>query len=336
MKDLGGITLKNIKKIIAIMLVSVITIASTGCSMISRTQEGINKSPVAKVNGETITRAQIDERMKPYIAQIKQSYTSSDQIASAEKQQKSSLLDQMIIEVLFTQKAKEYNITVSDADIKKQFDKVKANYKTDAEWKSALSSNYYTEDTLKQSIKTSLIISKVVDYLTKGTKITDKQIQDYYNKNQDNYTEQPNKIHLSHILVATEAAAQAAKARIDKGEDFAKVASDVSTDTNTKSNGGDLGETEVTSLSTTYVAAFANAAKALKQGEVSAPVQSNYGWHIIKCVSRTNYPVKSLDSVKSDVKTALLDNAKQKAYTKASNDWKNAAKIKKYDNNLNN
>lgn len=335
MINLGGITLNNMKKAIAIALVSIVTIASTGCSMISKTDQGIKNSPVAKVNGDKITRAQIDEKMKPYIVQIKQSYTSTDQINSAISQQKSTLLDQMILNVLFQQKAKEFNVSVSDADVDKQLKSIKANYKTDAEWKSALSTNGYTEAALKDDIKASLLTSKVVDYLTKNTKITDKQIQDYYNKNQENYTEQKNKIKLSHILVKTEAEAKAVKERIDKGEDFAKVASEVSTDTNSKANGGDLGETEITSLGTTYVAAFANAAKKLKQGEVSEPVKSNYGWHIIKCTSRTNYPVKSLDSVKDDVKKTLLDNAKTAAYKKASTDWKNAAKIKKYENNLN-
>lgn len=329
--------MKNIKKAVAIALISVITIAATGCGMIAKTEQGIKDSVVAKVNDDKITRGQIDERMKPYISQIKQSYTSPDQIASATKQQKSTLLDQMITEVLFTQKAKEYKITVSDADVKKQVDATKkgASVTTDAQWKSMLSTYGYTETSYSDSVRQSLLISKVVDYLTKNTKITDKQIQDYYNKNQDNYTEQPNKITLSHILVASEAEAKAAKDRIDKGEDFAKVAKEVSTDTGTKDKGGDLGETEVTSLSTSYVAEFANAAKALKQGEVSAPVKSQYGWHIIKCVSRTSYPVKSLDKVKDDVKTTLTNNAKQKAYTKACTDWKNAAKIKKYDNNLN-
>lgn len=327
--------MKNIKKAVAIALVSIIAIASTGCSMIAKTQSGINNSAVAKVNGEKITRAQIDEKMKPYIVQIKQSYTAADQINSAIKTEKSTLLDQMILNVIFAQKAKEYNISVSDSDLSKQLKSIKANYKTDAEWKSALSSNGYTEAALKDDIKTSLLTSKVVDYLTKNTKITDKQIQDYYNKNQESYTEQKNTIHLSHLLVATEAAAKAAKDRVDKGEDFAKVASEVSTDTNSKANGGDLGETEIASLGTTYVAAFANAAKALKQGEVSAPVKSTYGWHVIKCTSRTNYPVKSLDKVKDDVKKTLLDNAKTAAYKKASTDWKNAAKIKKYESNLN-
>lgn len=333
----GGITLNKIKKIMAIALISVVTIAASGCNLIAKTPEGIANSPVAKVNSDTITRGQLDERMKGYIAQVKQQYgtdySSNSDAVAAIKQQKSSMRDQMITETLFKQKAKELNITVSDAEITKQYNTVKANYKTDADWKSALSSNGYTEASLKDSIKTSLLITKVVDNLTKNTKITDKQIEDYYKANPLKYTEQPDKIHLAHLLVATQAEAQKAKDRIDKGEDFAKVAKEVSTDTGTKDNGGDLGEVE--EANTGYDANFAKAGLALKVGEVSGPVQSQYGWHIIKCISKTEYPEKKLDAVKDEIKTTLINNAKQSAYTKAATDWKAQAKITNYDNNMN-
>lgn len=331
--------MNNIKKIAAIALISVITIAASGCNLVAKTAEGIAKSPVAKVNSDTITRGQIDDRMKGYIAQVKTQYgtdyATNTQAVAAIKTQKQTTLDQMIVETLFTQKAKDLKITVSDTEITKQYNTVKANYTTDASWKSALSTNGYTEASLKDSIKTSLLVTKVVDNLTKDTKITDKQIQDYYTANPLLYTEQPNKIKLSHLLVATQADAQKAKDRIDKGEAFDAVAKDVSTDTSTKPNGGDLGEIEEASASTTYDPNFAKAALALKAGEVSAPVQSQYGWHIIKCVSKTEYPEKKLDAVKDEVKTTLLNQAKQKAYTKASTDWKAQAKITQYPNNLN-
>jgi len=85
-------------------------------------------------------------------------------------------------------------------------------------------------------------------------------------------------IHARHILVDTEEAAKAALDRIQKGEDFAKVAQEVSTDTTTKDQGGDLGWFPRGQMEQ----AFDEAAFALKPGQVSGVVQTSYGYHIIK------------------------------------------------------
>jgi len=85
-------------------------------------------------------------------------------------------------------------------------------------------------------------------------------------------------VHARHILVDTEDAAKAALERIQKGEDFAKVAQEVSTDTQTKDKGGDLGWFPRGQM----VQAFDDVAFALKPGQVSGVVQTTYGYHIIK------------------------------------------------------
>ncbi|MDF2502962.1 peptidylprolyl isomerase [Clostridium sp.] len=333
--------MKNIKKIVSIAIIGIVAIAMSGCNMIAKTEQGIMKSTVAKVNDEKITRGQLDDRMKGIISQIKQqygdNYTSNDQAVEALKQQKQSMLDEMVTETLLLQKAKSMKLVPSDSELNtevtKQYNSTKSQYKTDAEWKTALSQNGFTDASLKEQIKNGVIINKVVDNVTKNVKVTDKQIQDYYNANQSQFTTQPNKVHLAHILVKTQADAQKAKDRIDKGEDFAKVAKEVSTDTGSKDNGGDLGDLE--EANSGLDATFLKAGLALKPGEVSAPVQTQFGWHVIKCITKTEYPVKKLDEVKSDIKDTLIKTAKQDATTKAIDKWKKEAKITQYPKNLN-
>lgn len=335
--------MKNIKKIISFSIIAVLAIVMSGCNMIAKTEQGIMNSTVAKINGEEITRGQLEDnwQMKSVISQVKQqygdNYTSNDQAVELLKQQKETILDQMITENLLLQKAKELKLVPSDSDLnkemQKQYDSTKSQYKTDEEWKSALSQNGFTEDVLKTQIKNSVIMNKVSDNITKDVKVTDKQIEDYYNKNKNKYTTEPNKIHLAHVLVKTEEDAKKVKARIDKGEDFGKVAKEVSTDTGSKDNGGDLGdlEEENSGLDETFL----KAALALKVGEVSNPVQTQYGWHVIKCISRNQYPVKKLDEVKDEVKNTLLTTAKQDKITTTLEKWKKDAKITKYEKNLN-
>lgn len=86
-------------------------------------------------------------------------------------------------------------------------------------------------------------------------------------------------VHVAHILVATQEEAAAALARIQAGEDFAAVAAELSTDTSNNTNGGDLGWFGPG----TMVAEFETAAFALTEpGQLSEPVQTQFGWHILK------------------------------------------------------
>ena len=85
-------------------------------------------------------------------------------------------------------------------------------------------------------------------------------------------------VHAAHILVATQQAADEARGRIEAGEDFGDVAREVSTDPGTAPNGGDLGWFTREEM----VPAFADAAFSLPVGDVSQPVASEFGWHVIK------------------------------------------------------
>ena len=122
------------------------------------------------------------------------------------------------------------------------------------------------------------------------------------------------------------------KQRLDKGEDFAKVAKEASTDPGSKDKGGDLGT--VPYVDSGMDATFMAAAIALKEGTISAPVQTQFGYHIIKTIKKEEYPAKSFESVKAEIKKQLEDQEKQSVVSKKVEEWKKAAKITKYDENL--
>jgi peptidyl-prolyl cis-trans isomerase C len=102
-------------------------------------------------------------------------------------------------------------------------------------------------------------------------------------------------ISARHILLSTEDEAKAALKRVRGGEDFAKVADDVSKDPGSK--GGDLGWFTKDRM----VPEFGDAAFKLKKGEVSDPVKSQFGWHVIKLENRRQKSFPSFEEVKSQV-----------------------------------
>jgi peptidyl-prolyl cis-trans isomerase C len=107
-------------------------------------------------------------------------------------------------------------------------------------------------------------------------------------------------VRASHILVSEQAKAQDLRAQIEAGAEFAELAREHGTD-GTRNTGGDLGyfTREV------MVAPFADAAFAMEIGEVSQPVQTQFGWHLIKLTDSRDQPKPTLDAVRADLEEEL-------------------------------
>lgn len=113
--------------------------------------------------------------------------------------------------------------------------------------------------------------------------------------------------HARHILVEDEAQAKAAVERLKKGEDFAKVAAELSKDPGSGKEGGDLGWFTKDRM----VPEFAEAAFKLKKGEVSEPVKSQFGWHVIKLEDKRTKPLPDFAAVKPQIDQYLERKAQQ-------------------------
>jgi peptidyl-prolyl cis-trans isomerase C len=115
-------------------------------------------------------------------------------------------------------------------------------------------------------------------------------------------------VRARHILVPEEAEAKAIHARVTTGkEDFAKVVGEVSKDPGSKADGGDLGWFSKDKM----VAVFAEAAFALEPGQISQPVKSQFGWHVIKLEEKRNKPVPTFEEVKGEIDTYLQRKSQQ-------------------------
>lgn len=114
-------------------------------------------------------------------------------------------------------------------------------------------------------------------------------------------------VRARHILVPEEAQAKAALERLKKGEDFAKVAGELSKDPGSGKEGGDLGWFAKERM----VPEFAEVAFKLEKGQLSEPVKSQFGWHVIKLEDKRTKPLPSFDEVKPQIDQYLVRKAQQ-------------------------
>jgi peptidyl-prolyl cis-trans isomerase C len=149
--------------------------------------------------------------------------------------------------------------------------------------------------------KNSAIARAVVQkYIEEKSDVTDERLRDHYEKNKATFASDE-QIAASHILLKTEAEAQAALEEIKQGKDFAEVAKAKSTGPSAP-QGGALG----TFGRGRMVPAFEEAAFALKVGDVSAPVKTQFGYHIITVTDRTEAAPQSFDEVRDTIRRTLI------------------------------
>lgn len=129
-----------------------------------------------------------------------------------------------------------------------------------------------------------------------------------------------------HILVESEEKANEVFDKINKGEDFAKLAAEYSSDPGSKADGGKLGYFTKGMM----VKEFEDAAFALKKGEVSKPVKSKFGWHVIKVEDRRVKPLPTFDEVKGQIANSMVQQNGQRVAT----DLRSKAQIEYVDSEM--
>ncbi|MBD3803373.1 peptidylprolyl isomerase [Thioclava marina] len=149
--------------------------------------------------------------------------------------------------------------------------------------------------------------------------VTDEAVQQEYDAKYAK-AEPTKEYHAAHIIVKTKEEAEKIKAEIDGGADFAEEAKKNSFD-GTAANGGDLGWFKLDAM----VKPFADAVAGMKDGEIVGPVQTQYGWHVIKLIG-----TKLVDAPKlADVRDELEGDIRQAAVEKRVKDVVDGAKIEK-------
>lgn len=165
--------------------------------------------------------------------------------------------------------------------------------------------------------KQNILADALVQEYVKSHPVTDDMLKKEY----ENFKKRVGNTEykLSHVLVGTEDEAKKAAAELKKGAKFAKVAKSMSLDTSSKDKGGDLGWT----IPAKFVQPLADAVLKLKKGQVSEPVQTQYGWHIIKLEDTRDLKLPALDEMKANLENSM----QQQAIAKYIEELRSKAKV---------
>jgi peptidyl-prolyl cis-trans isomerase C len=166
--------------------------------------------------------------------------------------------------------------------------------------------------------KESLLANYALEKVITGVRITDKEIEDYYNENQDKFVS-PATVNASHILVDSEEKAKEIYEKIEKGEMSFEDAAKEYSSCPSKDNGGSLGDFGKGQM----VPEFDAAVFEMEVGEVTKePVQTQFGYHLIRLNSKKEGETMPLDSIKERLGQQLLGQKQQKAYESRINQLK--------------
>lgn len=288
--------------------------------------------PIAKVGDTEILKSELEIQLNYQKMYLMMSYgedfLTTDNGKEYVKELKNYLVDNLISMKIAEIKADEVGQVPSDEDVEKAYEEQKANYGSEEEFKSALEESKMTEDDLKKEIKTAMIAQNMNVYLGKDATVTDDEAKQYYQDHIDEYTDKAG-ANISHILVETEEEAKKVKSEYDAGTSFADLASKYGTD-GTKSTGGALGYIPYSTKN--YDADFMAAAKKLGEGEVSDPVKTQFGWHLIKVEGiKKEDVVKAFDEVKDEASAACLKEKQNKMITEQLDKWKDELGVTTYE-----
>jgi foldase protein PrsA len=340
--------MKHLRLVPILALVAAFAAACGG----SGAPKSVPSDAVAVVGGDTITKAEYNDVLN----QAKRSYLASNKPFPKPGTQTYGTLRAQIIKFLverseYQQEATDMGIKISDKDIEARLDQVKQQYfvnppgqkaaskaEIEKRYQAQLKAQGLTDKDVKDGIRIQLIREKLYDKVTKDVKVSDSDAKKYYDDHKAQYQQPatPESRDVRHILVKSHALALTIYNKLKNGGDFAKLALKYSTDPS-KTSGGRLTvcKEKTTTCPLKTVAPFERVAFSLKTNEISKPVHTQFGWHVIQAVSDTRPAKKAstipFDQVKAAIQQQLVQQKKQDKMTSWWNDaQKSFAKKTKY------
>lgn len=296
------------KKTLYLGLVSLLCLSMIGCSSKNTFKVGdieFSNQDVERV--ESILTATSNYTDANYLSDFKSSKDN--------KEITSKVIDYMIDNEVVYQKAQSEGIKVDENDVEQKYNQIKTMLDANGDYKKSLEKANIDEAYLKETIKKDLVINKYKEKYEEDLKVTDKEIETYYNKNKSDFKEES--IEAYHILVSIlddedkqvsdsekdklKSKANKIAEKIKSGEDFEKLAKENSDDKSTGKNGGYLGYFTKEDKNPE----FTKKVFSLDKGQVSDVFETPYGYEIVKVTDKKTKQ-KSLEDCREEIVNRIL------------------------------
>jgi parvulin-like peptidyl-prolyl isomerase len=282
---------------------------------------GLTQGAVAQVGRSLVSQDQFN--------QLEAAYEAAGRVPDKKTQAKEyhrfqqSLAQYLVMLEVLRQEAPQYGITLTDKDVQAQVADIKQMFQGDQKrFDDALKVQKLTLDQFTESLRQRLLIDEMKAAVTKDATVTDDEVKGYYDSHKGDYTKAEVR-KARHILIspfataaggggtitpaasdwaAAKAEAANVRSEIQNGADFGTEARKYSDDKATKDNGGDLGSI----VRGQMVPEFELAVFSLKKGELSQPVRTEYGYHLIQVTDITPEAQLPYDQVKEKIRSGLL------------------------------
>lgn len=311
---------------LAVLLVPVLVLVSA-CGGSS-----VPKGAIAKVGEVAITQGQFDKIISESKTQAKSSNQSFPEVGSAQYDTfAANVVDYLVLSEIINQQAKTMNITVTDNQINDRVAQIEKAYGGEAKVLEILKQQGMTLADWKDLTKSQLLgeavqkkvytDAKIADVAT----ITDQQAKTYFDANKAQFA-QPETRDTRSILVKTKAQALKVRALLAgnlSAANWKKIAAKYSIDPGSKDNGGIYAAVQQGQM----VAAWDKVAFSAKVGQLSQPVQTQFGWHLIEVTKITPAVKADFTKLKSQIKQTLLAQQQQTAWQAWLDKVKKATKI---------
>jgi peptidyl-prolyl cis-trans isomerase SurA len=268
---------------------------------------------IAAVVGENVILAsEVEEKAAPLLAEVSRIPDPGKRSARASALRR-EVLERLIDDELILQQATDLKLSITSEQVDASIEEIKRqNNIDDDQLRQALKSQGMSMAAYRADLKRQLLRFRVLN-IAVGSRVTisDEDVKAYYDRHMK--SGENVQVRASHIFVAipegadtaavAEKQAQAVKIleRAKAGEDFAKLARELSDDPATRAEGGDLGYFGRDMLPK----AIEEMVFAMKPGDIRGPVRADRGFHVIKLVDRKSKDAKPLDEVKDDIRMQL-------------------------------
>jgi foldase protein PrsA len=300
-------------------------VALCALSVLGGTACGSLLSPAAAVvDGKKITIGEVEDAFDQFSESLQYQQLASTQDPKAiERQFEQIYLTQLVRRSVFTPRAEDLGVTISAEEIDERVDRIKETYESEDAFDEALSGQGLSLAQLRDLIEDRLRERELRDEITAEAAPTEEEIQAYYEENIDLYTE----TRVSHILVEDEALAERLSSRLQAAPAerptrlFSQLARKFSIDRQSKGEGGDLGYF----TSAQHPAAFEDAVAEMDETDISDPVRTDLGYHVIYVTDRREQP---FEDVRESIEVLIGSPVEDEAWTKWVTDAYEEADVK--------